>query len=406
MGIKPLRDIRTDRLNVKKLVGYTPTLRKPQAIALERVKENDCGLVRMATGVGKTALGQEIIRYHGVPALFLVPSKPILEQTVERFKEAFGRRNVGKFGDGKKTHGHITVATYQSVYRAKPEEFDRYQLALFDEVHHIAAETFFEVGLRKLRKIRFRYGLTADEERADGGTLLVHAATGPVIYSYSAAEAIRDGYLAKPTFQIYDIYSTHGTFIDWKMEGKKRVAKGIIQAEEFRIDDHFLAYKHWVLGNDRLTATIAQMITALNDSGKSVLVLVNEKEHGEKFMDLLPEDQCKFVYGGGKENKKWQDSFNERGTVKTLIGTSTIGEGADTVPVDYLFNLMGGRFPKQANGRALRNETDKNGIPQKPTCVIVDFDFPLNPALHRHAGDRLKVHSTYTNEEIERKILI
>ena len=65
------------------------------------------------------------------------------------------------------------------------------------------------------------------------------------------------------------------------------------------------------------------------------------------------------------------------------------------VPVDVLFNLMGGTKTKQQNGRALRNDPDpETGIPRKPKTLIIDFDVPASPVLHRHFEFREEVHHT------------
>lgn len=371
------------------LTGKMIPLRPPQVLAIEAAIKNEGGLIRMATGVGKTTVGQEIIRHYGLSAIFLVPSKPILMQTIDRFEYAFGRKNVGMFGAGKKKHSFVTVATYQSVFNANPEDFKDYRVMIGDEIAHIGADTFFSCAQNRLTHAVHRFGLTADEERGDGGTILVEAAVGPLIYAYECPEAIRDGYLAIPTFIIYEVFTTAGRFIKWKIKDKKRIATDILQSEAFTGDDAHLAYKNWVLGNDLLTEKIAQIIQAFEDDGKNVLVLIDEKEHGDKFIRLLP--NAVLVVGGGSDNERTLQNFNAR-KLKVIVATSTLGEGADTVTVDVLVNLMGGTRPKQANGRALRNDPDENGIPRKPTCLIVDFDFPNSPVLNRHSIMRENVH--------------
>ena len=118
---------------------------------LDFVKGN--GLFKIATGVGKTSLAQELIRKIGCRSLFVVPSVPILRQTVKRFEEAYGKKNVGIWGDGTKRLGYVTVATYASIYAAEAEVFDEFRLAIFDEVHHIGADTFFAVAVERLRNV-------------------------------------------------------------------------------------------------------------------------------------------------------------------------------------------------------------------------------------------------------------
>jgi superfamily II DNA or RNA helicase len=395
-----VNDQRDFDLNCRVLKGEPPpTLRKPQQESLDRILGADgvgkgVGLIRLATGVGKTALAQEVIRKLGHKAIFLVPSLPILRQTVKRFEEAFGKKNVKAFGGGKKQLGYVTVATYQSVYKADPKDFEEIDLVVADECHHVSADTFYDVMQVKLKNAAHRYGLTAFEERADNSTLLIEAAVGPVIYKYDAPEAIEDKYLARPTYIIYSVFQTRGFWTEYKMKNGTRTATSQKSSVVYDSDNFLVAYRNWVLGNDILNSHIAGLTNQFVSEGKSILILVDEKEHGERLMKLIP--NAGYAIGGGKDNEKLQKDFNSR-TLKVLIGTSTLGEGADTVPVDVLINLQGGASKSQtlqANGRALRNDPDENGVPRKPDCLIIDFDFPLCRILNRHSKVRQKLHKT------------
>ena len=396
-----LNDSREFSLTKKLLTGARPrALRRPQEEALVLLKnkreivDRGMGLIRLATGVGKTALAQELIRHFGTKSIFLVPSLPILKQTVKRFEKAFGSKYVKAFGCGKKQVGYITVATYQSVYAADPEDFKDINLVIGDEAHHVAADTFFEVMMVKLKAAVHRYGLSAWEKRADGSTMLIEAAVGPVVYSYDAAEAIEDEYLARPTYIIYDVWKTRGKWTNYKIKDKKRVADRVHPSAEYDGPDDLKAYRNWVLGNDFLNESVAGLVNAFVADGKSILILVDEKEHGDRLMQLIP--NAGYCIGGGVDNERLQKEFNAR-KLKVLIGTSTLGEGADTVPVDVLIELQGGASISktlQADGRALRNDPDDNGVPRKPETLIIDFNFPLCKLLERHSKARETVHKS------------
>lgn len=396
---KDARDF--EDLDRRKLTGAAPSrLRDPQIAAMECMDfANQLDLVKgmgmflIATGVGKTALAQEIIRKMGFRSLFIVPSVPILRQTVKRFEEAYGKKNVGIWGDGTKRLGYVTVATYASIYNAKADEFDDFRLAIFDEAHHVAADTFFAVACDRLRNVLYRYGLTAFRERADGGTILVEAATGPIIYSYDAPTAIADGYLAQPTYFIYDVTKTQGTWDKYKIKGTTKTFEKTMRSEAYTGPDDGLAYKHWVLGNDLLNKAVSDMVASFTADNKSVLILVDEIDHGKKLQALIPNSG--YCVGGGKDNEQLQRDFNSR-KLKVLLGTSCLSEGTDTVPVDVLIELQGGASKSkilQADGRALRNDPDENGVPRKPTTIIIDFNFPGNKILERHSRIREATHA-------------
>lgn len=403
-------DTRNFDLDRRILTGEKPRkLRRPQIEPLdvafsERVQtQRGLGVFRIATGVGKTLFAQELIRRLGHKAVFLVPSINIMNQTARRFEAAFGKKNVRVCGDGKKEIGYVTIATYQSVYRADPEEFKDIGVVIGDEAHHDAADSIYGPLMNHFKNAVYRFGLTAYEERADGATLLIESAFGPVVYSYDAAQAIADGYLAKPTFMIYDVTRTKGRWTKYKTVKNKREPIREITSTEYNGDDLLIAYRNWYLGNDYLNDFVANVVVkTFNDDGKSVLILVDEKEHGERLQARIP--HAGFAVGG-EDNDSLLRDFNAR-KLKCLIGTSTIGEGTDTIPVDVLVNLLGGASKSQtlqANGRALRNEEDEDGVAKKPTCLIIDFDFPCCRVLSRHCSIREKIHRDFG--EIHRGLL-
>jgi superfamily II DNA or RNA helicase len=383
----------------RSLTGWAPSrLRRPQEEALAAVKGLQLvngklpgvGLIKLPTGVGKSIVGAELIRHYGVPTLFLVPSTNLLKSMTKRFEDAFGKKNVRSYGGGKKQLGYVTVATYQSVNRADPGTFDYVQMVIADEVHHVGAETFFEAVVARIPNAYYRFGLTATEERADGGTILVEAGAGPIVYEFSVRDAIDAGYLARPQFIIYEVETTAGTYSKEQPGGKIQQ----VPVVPYDGSDTLTAYKNWVSGNDKLTQAVAALVQGLSADGSSVAVLVDLVEHGRKLQRLIPGSGFATGENPAGENDGLISSFNRR-LLKTLIGTSTIGEGTDLVPVNYLFELQGGASAGatfQADGRALRNDEDENGVARKPAVTIIDFDFPRCRLLHRHAQAREKVH--------------
>ncbi len=382
--------------NKKLLRSSNKKLRRPQEIALEIISNMEwpltCGLIEMATGSGKTRLAEEIIAFYGLPCVFLVPSKNLMRSTAERFKGIFGKYEVGMYGDGKKEVRHITVATYQSVNLAGPEVFKDVKMAIMDECHHVPANTFYNAAIVNLKNAIYRFGLSATPDRPDGADLLIEAACGENLYAYTAPEAIRDGYLASPDFLMYGVQRTAGFHKEWKTENKKRVCKGMKQSDAGakRADtDTLVAYKNWILGNDYLNDAVAAMAADCAAMGKFVLILVDEKEHGEKLSERLQGVRHEFVHGERNDTEDVIEAYNRR-ELPILIGTTVIGEGTDTVPVDVMFNLLGNTRPKQAIGRALRSDEGR-----KPKCLIIDFHFPNCTILNRHSGLREEVYMEY-----------
>ena len=392
-------------INKRSLGKPSYTLRKPQQEVMNLIEYSlvpniipDSGLICIATGVGKTKLAGEIIRHFQTRTIFLVPSISILKQTVKVFAQLFGKANVAEFGGGKKKIGYVTVATYQSVNLADPKLFDQVDMVVADEVHRVAAKTF----LNARTNIRFAskvFGLSATPYRADGADLLIEAACGPIIYTYTTQEAIRDGYLARPTFIIYEVRTTGGKFDRYELQtvkGKKqkqRVLIGPDDAVPYSGKNENEAYRNWVLGNEKLNRFIAEMAQAEVVEGGFSLLMIDEKQHAEKLLQYMPE--AGYSYGGNKDNESLQVAFNKR-QLGILMGTSTIGTGTDLLPVTMQFNLMGGSDRanvEQVRGRGLRSDPDENGVARKTTMTQIDFDFVKNKLLHRQCLAREKVYA-------------
>ncbi len=389
-----IKDNRNFDLPRKNLTGFCPKLRPYQMEAIREALKVPVGMLEMATGTGKTRCFIEIIKNYGVRSLFLVPSRSILDQTVKSLVASVGSSNVGIYGGGKKKHKWITVATYQSVYAAGADEFNEYDLVCSDEAGHLPSDTYYEVVENRLKNAVYRIGGTADRHRLDGGTILVEAATGPIVYSYDAPQAIKEGYLARPTFVIYEITKTEGSYIKWITDKEdNRVQDGIIQSEAYTGDEVLPAFKSWILGNDLLTKAVCDLVIEFQKE-KNVLILIDELEHIDKLMGYLKPYSAEAVTGQTDNNEDAIARFNAR-KLKIIIGSSAIGEGTDLISTDVLFNLQGGTTCKQQNGRALRNDPDPDtGVPRKPTALIIDFDVPICPVLHRHSLLREQVHSS------------
>jgi hypothetical protein len=144
------------------------------------------------TGVGKTVAGCYLIAQKKVTTLIIVDSKSLARQWVKRLMQhnGFAEDQIGRVGGvAKKIKNKeaiidyekpVVIATLQTLRKSKlPAAFwDRFGLAIFDEVH-IAAAPSSSIVLG-LIPARFRLGLTATPDRSDGleKAFLVHL--GPV----------------------------------------------------------------------------------------------------------------------------------------------------------------------------------------------------------------------------------
>lgn len=141
------------------------SLRPYQKDALKKWFKVKRGSIIMPTGAGKTILALKIIEKLNTSAFIVVPTLDLLTQWKEELEEAFSTE-VGEYSGNKKVLSALTVSTYDSAYLNAERFGNKFELIIFDEVHHLASEGYMHIA--EMFASPFRLGLTATYERADG----------------------------------------------------------------------------------------------------------------------------------------------------------------------------------------------------------------------------------------------
>jgi superfamily II DNA or RNA helicase len=171
----------------RKLTGKTLPLpwvnkvsepRPYQQEAIDLMVSNYRGLINFATGLGKTLVAVHAVKKIRTRTLVVCPSESVASQFYDIFINAFGKEKIGFYGDGKKKLGEITVGIAASISK-NVATFEKHELGLviFDEVHHIAANTFFNIA-KNLGSVGKVFGLTATDFRSDGKDAMITAGCG------------------------------------------------------------------------------------------------------------------------------------------------------------------------------------------------------------------------------------
>ncbi|MBS7619595.1 DEAD/DEAH box helicase family protein [Candidatus Bathyarchaeota archaeon] len=151
-----------------------------QKEALEAWKNADRrGVVVLPTGAGKTMIALKAIEDAGTSTLVIVPTLVLVEQWKEKLEKTFGER-VGIVGGGKDIVEALTVTTYDSASLRARELGNKFNLLIFDEVHHLPAPTFKKIGEEYIAL--YRLGLSATVKREDGFHLLLPELVGEKVY--------------------------------------------------------------------------------------------------------------------------------------------------------------------------------------------------------------------------------
>lgn len=339
-----------------------------QEEAIEIMDKNFRGLINFATGLGKTLTATHFIRHYKRNTLVVCPSESVANQFYEELRSAFGDSKVGFFGDGKRKIKDITVGIAMSVNN-HVQEFVKADLGLviFDEVHHLAATTFYNIvqGLGNVGKI---FGLTATDFRADGKDVMITAGVGQTLLKRDVVWGVKNGWLADPIFIVRKVPTTGRSYKDDRNKNYK---------------EHVLNCK---LMKDQILSDIQKFLAA----GKQVLCLVDETAHGKELSEQL---NCPFATGLDKNSQEYVKQLN-KGKIQCLVGTDgKISEGTDTknVHVLVLANFAAGKGPVlQAIGRGMRK------VPGKDNVIILDYMPTGSDMMTRHTNMRISYYNEIT----------
>jgi superfamily II DNA or RNA helicase len=155
-------------------------LRDYQKNALHEWRNHNCkGIVVLPTGAGKTVVALKSMSVLRVSTLIVVPTLVLVEQWRDILEKTF-KIPIGVIGGGKEDVQPITVATYDSASLRSRNLGNRFELIVFDEVHHLVAPSYRKIALRYLAP--YRLGLTATLQNDEATLDLFSELVGEVVY--------------------------------------------------------------------------------------------------------------------------------------------------------------------------------------------------------------------------------
>ena len=171
-------------------------LRDYQQEAVERwLAAGMRGCVVLPTGSGKSLVGVKAIERANAAALVVVPTLDLMDQWISVLAQHFPGAKIGSLGGGSDDIRPITVSTYDSAYLRAPFLGNRFALAVFDEVHHLAAPGYRTIAEQMVAP--FRLGLTATIEREDELHRDLPGLVGGIVYQASPDALARKKFLAQ-----------------------------------------------------------------------------------------------------------------------------------------------------------------------------------------------------------------
>jgi len=310
------------------------------------------GIIRLATGGGKTEIMAMLVAALNRKALILIHRETIFRQLVERLSGRLGIK-VGAVGGGLYQPADVTVAMLQTVTQPRFIPFlQQFPVVIVDECHHVPSETAYAV-LNNCTNSFFRYGFTATPWRDDNADMFIEAAFARFICNIGPSDLIERGFLTKPKIMFIETDRVpQWDLLSWQGQYAKCV-----------VDNKF---------RNRLIVDIA---AEFHRRRKTVLIAVTQIGHGKHLLKLIraihPQVRAKFIQGIDESDEKQRTLKQlDNREVDVVIATSVFGEGVDVRSLDAIINAKAQDSQVdtlQLLGRVLRTS------PGKTCSYFIDF---------------------------------
>ncbi len=365
-------------------------LRQYQEEAVQSAIDNKCGILRMATGAGKTFVASHLVSRLERKTVILVHRLDLLKQFSDVIRNLLHFDVVGICGGGVFEPNIITVCTMQTItyaldiHEEKSEEkqeklgikkeeiiklLEEADVVIVDELHHIVADTFAQV-MKRCKNARYRIGLTATDWRDDGSDLLIESAVGPRLYDINISSLVEQGFLVPAYVTVYP-----------QAEPREKISP----KEPWQTLN-----KAYYSENINFHNQVLQINEEWYNAGRTILTLVSQIKHGVTLEKLHNSRGIKTVFLSGSDSADNREKiFNDvrSGKLRHLIATSIADEGLDLPALDAV-NLAGGGKSSikvyQRIGRSLRP------FPGKTHALVADYK-PSVDLLAFHAKKRIGI---------------
>lgn len=359
---------------------------------LASAEKKDHGIIRLATGGGKTLVAALMTARFGKSTVIYVIGKDLLHQIYNFFSLIFGSDVIGIIGDGQCEIKDITIASVWTVGQAlglkkgkilldeeEEEEKvseDKYKeiinfishakVHIFDECHIASCDTIQTIA-QNINPERL-YGLSASPWRDDNSDLLIEAVFGKYLIDVSASYLIREGYLVPPKIKFL------------RIPGSTEKLKKNYQA----------IYKAYITDNQVRNEYVLKAAQQLEKLNCQSLILYREIQHGKKLFDLIGKSLPVALLSGKDPQEKREKAKEDlqTGKISAILASTIFDIGVDIPSASGLITAGGGKSSVRALqriGRVIR------GYPNKKCAYVYDF---LDQAhyLQQHAEQRKKIY--------------
>lgn len=371
-----------------------------QGRALEASLREKGGIIKAATGSGKSIMIAQLIASTNVKTMVYVIGIDLLYQMKETFERTLGTE-VGIIGDGNVDIKKINICTVWTAATAlgkkyaplddedksRKEKWDgsnkskiakaigNAEMVIFDECHMLATDTLQAINTASISG-KYKFGYSGTPWRDDGADMLIEAVCGKTIIEITASELINAGYLVQPTIHFINI------------------------PEKKDISERYPSiYKEYIVENEVRNNKIIKTVAKLVEAGRKVLILIKNIRHGQILFDSLSQNFIvHFVKGDvDSDERNWVREEFQKNRINIIIASTIFDQGIDLPCLSALILAGSGK----SSGRALQRigrviRIDKG----KKDAIVVDFIDNAKYLLN-HTAERIKIYRTEAGFKIK-----
>ena len=354
-----------------------PYQQRAHDAAIDWIKKcTDPCVLELPTGSGKSLIVAAIANTlhdisKGKHILCLVPSKELLEQNAEKYRDTGNQCSLFSASVGETCLKHPVVFGTPVSVKNKIHRFgSKFCAVVLDEAHRITptVKSIIESLVACNPNLRV-IGLSATPYRLGDGYIYRMDEHGNAygndktknpyftarVFTVYARDLIQQGYLTKPV--IGAINSGHYETLDMQLNSMGKFAKADVDR----------AYH----GQGRLTSAIVGDIVSQAVNRQGVMIFAATVQHAGEVMESLPPSLSCIVTGETPKLEREQilQKFKSR-KLKYLVNVSVLTTGFDCVHVDLIAILRATEsvsLLQQIIGRGLR--IDKH----KDDCLVLDY---------------------------------
>lgn len=364
--------------------------RETQREVIDEFLDNrENGVIVLPTGKGKSIVGLGIAKELRQRVIVLVHTNSILDGWKQDVKLFFKNKITPGLIQGKKCilGEQVTLAMIQTLSRKSEYElsdlFENFGMVIADEMHHTPASSY---KLLNYFMGKYRVGLTATPERADGMENLMYWYFGNSCYTYERTSDEKDILPVKVILKDIDLEFTPKVL--WR--GKEVLITSI--PVKHRPKFSYFTLDEIVILSKKYRTQVLQDVLFEYKKNRKLILFFSQKNCVREYARML-EKECgvpkkdMLLFYGDNLTKTEELKIEAESVPITLATYSLVGEGTNVKAWEVAFlvsSVSNEKRAEQAIGRIRRAHKSKI-----TPVLVYDYSLPKVYILRGHVFKRL-----------------